>query len=65
MKAKLGHLYRHKKTGGVYSVIALGRNESTLEEVVVYKKYRTHRLQDVWVRPMKEFQDGRFEEVLL
>lgn len=68
MKAKYNFTYRHVKTGRVYIVVALGRNELTLEEVVVYAavdrwtEYR-YSLQDVWVRPRAEFEDGRFDEV--
>lgn len=64
-RARIGHLYRHVKTGGYYVVIAIGRNEATLDEVVVYKKYRTHNLQNTWVRRKNEFEDGRFEEIVL
>lgn len=44
-------IYKHFK-GDFYRVIAVGKNESTKEEAVVY---RGCRFGDVWVRPMREF----------
>jgi len=50
-----GH-YRHKKTNGVYRVGCIARMEADLTPVVVYAKDA-----EVWVRPLLEFCDGRFE----
>lgn len=56
----VGATYRHRKTGNYYEVIAVGRIEATLEKVVIYTRLLgTDR--NVWVRPMLEFVDGRFE----
>ena len=44
--------YEHYK-GLQYQVLAVARNEATLEEVVVYKGL--YGEQDVWVRPLKSF----------
>lgn len=50
--------YQHKKSGGVYIVLAEGRNEADLTEVVIYKNVHSGA---VWVRPRSEFVDGRFQ----
>lgn len=49
--------YRHVKTNGIYLVIAIGRLESDLTEVVVYQSIENGA---VWVRNKSEFEDGRF-----
>jgi hypothetical protein len=51
---------QHKKTAGFYRVLTTGRLEATLEECVVYQNIHNN---DVWVRPTKEFEDGRFRDV--
>lgn len=67
-------VYRHKKTGGLYKVLGVGRMQAEkwyepdgdgaatvdMREVVVYRS-----LQDglLWVRPRQDFEDGRFEAV--
>lgn len=53
-------LFRHRKTGGLYSIVSIAQMESTLEAVVVY---RATKDSTVWVRSYKEFFDGRFEEI--
>lgn len=50
--------YRHKKTGGIYRIINIGIQEATLESVVIYSDAS---LGTIWVRPAREFFDGRFE----
>lgn len=47
--------YRHYK-GGEYEVIALGKNEETLEDVVVYKAL--YDGGSVWVRTQKVFEEN-------
>ena len=47
--------YRHYK-GGEYEVIALGKNEETLEDVVVYKAL--YDGGSVWVRTLKVFEEN-------
>lgn len=51
---------RHRKTGGHYRVIGLALIEATHQDVVVYRSEETGQL---WVRPLVEFADGRFETV--
>lgn len=54
------YVYKHTKTGNYYFVIGEGTLENTLEEAIVYKDIKSGR---VWIRPKKEFMDGRFEKV--
>lgn len=58
-----GSRWKHKKTGGAYTVLFAGRMQMEdprydLKEVVVY---RSEALGSVWVRLQDEFLDGRFE----
>lgn len=48
--------HRHVKTGGEYRVLARGKIEATLAPIVVYE----NRDGETWVRPVAEFEDGRF-----
>lgn len=53
--------WRHKKTGGVYMVLtADAKIEATLERAVVYQSMKD---STIWVRPHKQFVDGRFERM--
>ena len=58
-----GELYRHRKRGGTYAVIARGfmqvDGDLDNEKVVVYRGEDGR----VWVRPEYEFNDGRFERL--
>ncbi len=49
---------RHLKRGTTYQVLAVGEIEATGETVCVYVGEADAR---VWVRPLEEFGDGRFE----
>lgn len=53
--------YKHKKSQGVYEVVCHAVVEATLEAVVVYRSIKNP--VEVWVRPIAEFYDGRFEPV--
>ena len=56
MEINLG-IYRHYK-GGEYEVVAVGRLEATLEEVVIYKslyEVKEFPAGTIWVRPTKSF----------
>lgn len=65
----IGGLYRHCKTGSTYVVITTGRIEKDLSKAVVYGAYDpvllgvTSNPNHIWIRPLDEFCDGRFEEV--
>jgi hypothetical protein len=50
--------YRHIKSGKFYFEIGRGLLESNLTPVVIYKHENSEML---WVRPISEFDDGRFE----
>jgi hypothetical protein len=56
----IGSLWLHKKSGGAYKIIAVAKIETGLTPSVVYQSL-VHG--DTWVRPEKEFLDGRFERV--
>ena len=51
-------LMRHIKSGRIYRIQMLATEEATVSPVVVYACALTGH---VWVRPAKEFFDGRFE----
>lgn len=50
-------IWKHVKSGGLYSVIATGLLEADLTPVTIYKSLTDSK---VWVRPTAEFEDGRF-----
>lgn len=52
-------VYKHKKTGGYYTLVSRNAKiEATLEPVCVYRSLKDNT---IWVRPESEFFDGRFE----
>ncbi len=55
----VGALWRHKRSGGVYRVMAYATRESDLVPVIVYEP-EPPQGGPVWVRPSAEFFDGRF-----
>ena len=55
------YLFRHKKSGGIYKLLHTGKLEWTLQKVVIYTKASGG--DTVWVRPLTEWLDGRFEIV--
>ena len=62
-KAKLnapiqcGVHFTHKKSGGIYKVLATGFIEADLTPATIYQEWP---VGIVWVRPFSEFNDGRF-----
>lgn len=58
-----GDVYKHGKTGRLYAVesIALDAGDPTTR-LVVYRERGAYT--HVWVRPLAEFVDGRFERVM-
>jgi hypothetical protein len=56
---KPGNVVRHRN-GTLYLILQLAKLEWNLEEAYVYKPLR-EPLGDIWVRPKKEMEDGRFE----
>jgi len=57
----IGRRYRHRK-GGVYEVLMIASSTETGEPLVVYRA--DHECGQTWARPLEEFEDGRFEEVV-
>lgn len=61
-----GRIYRHKKRGSLYRVLEIATMQCSVPDLddnlaVVYEDMDG----GVWVRPLAEFQDGRFEPVPL
>ncbi|MCA0404903.1 MAG: hypothetical protein LCH39_01960 [Proteobacteria bacterium] len=52
--------YRHKKTGGSYVELMRGTIEADLSPCVIYCALKDG---SIWVRPVQEFDDGRFEPI--
>ncbi len=57
---ELGY-YKHYK-GNVYEVIGIAKHSETLEDVVVYKACYQKEGENLWVRPLKIFEDDVFIE---
>jgi hypothetical protein len=58
-------LWRHKKRGSIYRIIGRGHMqinvpEVDMVEVVIYQSVTD---ESIWVRPVSEFEDGRFESL--
>lgn len=56
MSLELG-LYKHYK-GNVYEVIGVARHSETQEELVVYKAGYQKEGENLWVRPLKMFEES-------
>jgi len=52
--------WHHTKSGGVYAIVTLALRESDGEPMVIYRRKKS---ATTWVRPAKEFFDGRFEPI--
>ena len=59
--ARVGQLYRHVNTGGLYKVLMTSFNTETCEINVVYKAMDQRKR--IFHQPQTRFQDGRFEKV--
>jgi len=60
-KMKYGNVrYIHRKTRGIYEIVAFAVVEATLRSVVVYRNVNTGA---TFTRPEDEFFDGRFEQI--
>lgn len=60
--AVVDKVYRHSKTNKDYRVIAIGVQEADSTPVVIYTR-AGGVVGEVWVRPLSEFEDGRFQRV--
>jgi hypothetical protein len=59
----IGDIVEHLKTGNLYCILGFGRLEKNLEDVVIYvEATKNGPLNDrkPWIRPHKEFANGRF-----
>lgn len=54
---------RHKKRGTVYEVIGYGQiqTDTPLADYAEVAVYQEKGGDKIWIRPLSEFQDGRFE----
>lgn len=60
-KTKYGKAqYMHRRSRGIYEIVAFAAIESTLRPVVVYRNVNTGA---TFTRPEDEFFDGRFEPI--
>lgn len=57
---KHGSIWQHRK-GGVYMVLVECTIEATDTPAVAYKSLTSNGRDDVWIRPLSEFMDGRFK----
>lgn len=57
---QLGRLWRHKKTGAIYTIVSDCQIEATNVSGTLYRSIEGGPL---WCRPSSEFLDGRFEPV--
>ena len=54
IRPKKGETYAHFKTGNLYKILELAKDEN-LEEVVVYEAQYKNKESQIWVRPLKNF----------
>ena len=55
MLLRRGAVYEHVKTGKRYRIIALAKDSSTLEELVVYEALYDNSVSSLWVRSKENF----------
>lgn len=60
---RLYPVYRHKKSGGMYAYLGVGKLEANGERHVMYVPVGQLETAEPWLRPYNEFHDGRFERV--
>ncbi|WP_310619709.1 DUF1653 domain-containing protein [Flexibacterium corallicola] len=58
---QVGTLWKHVKSGGIYTVFATCQIEATNEPGILY--HSVEGKGPLWCRPFKEFLDGRFMPV--
>jgi len=60
--SEIGSVWRHKKTGSVYTIIGACRLEHSNAPAYLYRL--AHDPDGItWARDMDEFLDGRFEKI--
>lgn len=56
-----GANWRHRRSGETYCIEGFVTREDDLETMVVYRKSMMHGSTDpIWIRPAREFFDGRY-----
>jgi hypothetical protein len=60
--SQVGVTYRHRESGGEYRYVCRATMEASGQDVIVYRSMTDNGARP-FVRPTKEFCDGRFEEV--
>jgi len=57
----MDEIWKHTKTGGLYKILGQCVIEETLDAAVRYQNIQGDGPE--WIRPKREFMDGRFEIV--
>jgi hypothetical protein len=52
---KIDGVYEHIKTGKRYRIIAFGKDEKTLTDMVIYEALYDNSVSKVWIRPKESF----------
>ena len=60
-ETQVGTLWRHEKSGGIYTIFASCQIEATNEAGVLYHSVEGYG--PLWCRPLAEFADGRFVKI--
>lgn len=50
-------IYKHSKSGDLVKVLGFVKHSETLEDFVLYDHMGTNPLSDLWVRPIKMFEE--------
>ncbi|MFA7252682.1 MAG: DUF1653 domain-containing protein [Candidatus Paceibacterota bacterium] len=50
-------IYKHSKSGNLVKVLGVVKHSETLEDLVLYDHMGTNELSDLWVRPIKMFEE--------
>lgn len=55
-----GANWTHRKSGKTYRIEGFATREDDLETMVIYRLWTAGSTEPLWVRPAREFFDGRF-----
>lgn len=53
-----GEIWRHIKTGSLYKILLLGKDEATGDDVVIYQNIDKKAHPTVWVRKLSIFMEA-------
>jgi len=59
--APISTLWRHRKSGGIYTIFGECHIEATNEPAILYSSVQVEG--PLWCRPKSEFFDGRFVQL--